>query len=180
MTKTKHHDRWLATLKLAAVILGAPLLAATAAPGPDKADTTGTPTPSTATATAAGTATAAPSTVDKPGPARTPSPSSGKRETYPFRGKVASFDTTLRALKLEGKTTSRMVQLTAQTRLTKQGQPAKVEDLKAGEEVGGTLRKTPEGREEAVLIRIGPKTPTEDVRESKNDGPPSKDTVVAE
>ncbi|MBL9126860.1 MAG: hypothetical protein JNL97_04400 [Verrucomicrobiales bacterium] len=172
MTKTKHHDRWLATLKLAAVILGAPLLAATAAPGPDKADTTVTSTP--------GTAAAAPSTVDKPAPARTPPPSTGKRETYPFRGKVASFDTTLRALKLEGKTSSRMVQLTAQTRLTKQGQPAKMEDLKAGEEVGGTLRKTPEGREEAVLIRIGPKTPTEDVRESNNDAPPPTDAAGAE
>lgn len=138
MTKTTQH--WLATLTVAAVVLGSSLVAISEDSGPTKAETTPTPVP-----------------AEKAAPAR----SSGKRETYPFRGRVAAFDTANLTLKLEGKANPRLVQLTLQTRLTKQGQPAQVEDLKTGEEVGGTLRKTPEGREEAVLIRIGPKTPPE-------------------
>jgi len=87
---------------------------------------------------------------------------SKKRDTYPFRGKIASFDASALMLRLDGKTSKRVVHLTTQTRLTRSGQPALPEDLKPGEEVGGTLRKTPEGREEALLIRIGPKSdPTE-------------------
>lgn len=95
-----------------------------------------------------------------------PSSAPKKRDTYPFRGKIASFDATALALRLDGKTSKRVVHLTAQTRLTRSGQPALPEDLKPGEEVGGTLRKTPEGREEALLIRIGPKT---DPAESEKD-----------
>lgn len=90
-----------------------------------------------------------------------------KRDTYPFRGKIAAFDASALTLRLDGKTSKRVVHLTTQTRLTRSGHPALHEDLKPGEEVGGTLRKTPEGREEALLIRIGPKAdPTESDKDS--------------
>jgi hypothetical protein len=130
---------WLTAMAVAAMLTGTSLATCAADSGPEKASTT-TPT-------------------DKVIRERGNSPSSGaKRETYPFRGKVASFDAASQALKLEGKTTQRVVLLTAQTRLMKQGQPALLDDLKPGEEVGGTLRKSSEGREEALLIRIGPKS----------------------
>lgn len=131
---------WLATFAVAALITGTPIRSCAAETGPEQ----GLNTP-----------------TEKPAAARSGTTNPGtKRDTYPFRGKVASFDAGTQALKLEGKTNQRVVHLTTQTRLTKLGQPAVAEDLKAGEEVGGTLRKNPEGREEALLIRIGPKPDT--------------------
>ncbi len=134
---TKQVRCWLTTLAVAAAVTGTSLRMSAVETGPEKAVTPQT---------------------DPAGPARSGNVAPGtKRETYPFRGKVASFDAAAQALKLAGRTTQRVVHLTAQTRLTKLGQPAVPEDLKAGEVVGGTLRKNAEGREEAVLIRIGPK-----------------------
>lgn len=136
MHKTKYAYPWLATLAVAIATLAHPLTAGAAETGPDK-----NPAPATTKATGS----------------RTPANSTSKRDTYPFRGKIASFDAKTQALTLEGRTTRRVIHLNAQTRLVRQGQPARAEDLKAGEPVGGTLRKSPEGREEALLIRIGPK-----------------------
>ena len=86
--------------------------------------------------------------------AGTPRP---KRETYPFRGTVGAVDPAAMTLILEGKQSRRVVQLTAQTRIEKDGAQATVKAVKAGDGVGGTLRKTAEGREEALLVRVGPK-----------------------
>lgn len=129
---------WLTALAVAAMLTGTSLPMRAADSGPEKASTT--PTEKVTRERGSGTNSGA------------------KRDTYPFRGKVASFDAAAQALRLEGKTTQRVVLLTPQTRLTKQGQPALLDDLKPGEQVGGTLRKSPEGREEALLIRIGPKS----------------------
>jgi len=134
MHKTKYP--WLATLAVAIATLAHPLTTGAAEPGSDK-----NPAPATTKATGS----------------RNTANSTSKRDTYPFRGKIASFDAKTQALTLEGRTTRRVIHLNAQTRLVRQGQPARAEDLKTGEPVGGTLRKSPEGREEALLIRIGPK-----------------------
>jgi hypothetical protein len=136
MTQIKTY--WLTALAAAAMLTGTSLATGAADSGPEKASTTPT---------------------EKVIPERGSNPSTGsKRDTYPFRGKVASYDAAAQALRLEGKTTQRVVLLTPQTRLMKQGQPALLDDLKPGEQVGGTLRKSSEGREEALLIRIGPKS----------------------
>ncbi len=128
---------WLAILAVAASITGTPIQTGAAETEPGKASITPT---------------------EKPVPERPASPvPRTKRDTYPFRGRVASFDAETLTLRLEGKVTPRVVHLSPRTRLVKQGQPAIAGDLKAGEEVGGTLRKGEEGREEALLIRIGPK-----------------------
>ncbi len=92
----------------------------------------------------------------------TPAPTSParekKRDTYPFNGTIALVDVTARTVTLKGRENKRVISLTEQTRLVKQGQPAAFEDLKAGERIGGTLRKNAAGREEALLVRIGPKS----------------------
>lgn len=80
-----------------------------------------------------------------------------KRETYPFRGTVGSVDPAAMTLVLEGRQSRRVVQLTPRTRIEKDGAPATVEAVKTGDAVGGTLRKTAEGKEEALLVRVGPK-----------------------
>lgn len=78
------------------------------------------------------------------------------RDSYPFRGRIASLDTSARTLILEGKGTRRKVQLTEQTRILRDGSAITLEDLKAGDRVGGTLRKSASGQEEALLVRIVP------------------------
>ncbi|MDO8348599.1 MAG: hypothetical protein Q7T30_00065 [Planctomycetota bacterium] len=82
-------------------------------------------------------------------------PKAGKRQTYPFRGVVAAIDTTAKTVTLEGRTTRRVIAITDETRLVRDGAAAALGDLKSGESIGGTLRKTPDGRELALLIRVG-------------------------
>jgi hypothetical protein len=93
-------------------------------------------------------------------PAEIERPAKGtKRETYPFRGVIAAIDVPAKRLTLEGKQMRRVILVSEHTRFEKQGQPALLADLKIGEPVGGTLRKTSAGHEEAVLIRLGSKAP---------------------
>lgn len=93
---------------------------------------------------------------------RTPDapPESGKkkRDTYPFRGVIASLDATERTLMLEGKQVRRLIRLTEMTRIEKHGGPATFADLQPGDALGGTLRKNSEGVEEALLVRVGPRS----------------------
>lgn len=99
-----------------------------------------------------------PPTDPAPGPVTAPGKSgSAKRETYPFRGVVASVDATARTVTLEGKGSRRVIAILPDTRLIRAGNPATLEDVKAGEKVGGTLRKSGEGREVALLFRVGDK-----------------------
>lgn len=81
-----------------------------------------------------------------------------KRDTYPFRGVIGSVDAQARTLTLVGKQTRRVIQVTEVTRLEKSDKAKAVfDDLKAGERIGGTLKKGAEGVEEALLIRLGAK-----------------------
>lgn len=87
-----------------------------------------------------------------------------KRETYPFRGVIASIDATSRTVTLAGKQTKRVIQVTDLTRFERQGQPVLFEQLKEGEAIGGTLKKSSSGQEEALLIRVN-------MRGEPGDGP---------
>jgi hypothetical protein len=124
----------LVALLAAAWTMATPLQATAAQEGPGSPGVTENPNPQPVT------------------PADTPAPRP-KRETYPFRGTVGSVDPAAMTLVLEGKQSKRIVQLTARTRIEKDGATTPLESVKAGDVVGGTLRKTPEGREEAILVR---------------------------
>jgi hypothetical protein len=78
----------------------------------------------------------------------------------PFNGKIASVDRTAGTLTLAGKT-QRVVNVTADTRLTRDGQPAVLADAKVGEPVGGYAKKNGAGQLEAISIRLGPKPAAE-------------------
>lgn len=97
-----------------------------------------------------------------------------KRSTYPFRGVIGAFDTETRLLTLEGKQGKRVIRLTDLTRLERDGRPGVPTDLKRGEKVGGTLKRNPQGEEEALLVRIAPKPapddPAEDAVPPKKEG----------
>lgn len=82
-------------------------------------------------------------------------PKGAKRQTYPFRGKIATVDAATMTVTLEGRTTRRRILVNPDTRLMRDGNPTTLETLKPGETVGGTLRKTPEGQEIATLVRVG-------------------------
>ncbi len=98
-------------------------------------------------------------TTTKPA-ASLPPAKPGKRTTYPFRGVIATVDANARTVTLTGRTARRVIAVLPETRFTRDGGPASLDDLKSGEAVGGTLRKTSEGREEALLIRIGARPDT--------------------
>jgi hypothetical protein len=76
-----------------------------------------------------------------------------RRDTYPFRGIIATIDINARTLLLEGRQTRRLIRVLESTRFEKEGKPAMLGDLKPGERVAGTLRKNASGAEEALLIR---------------------------
>ena len=78
-----------------------------------------------------------------------------KRDTYPFNGKVASADKSAMTITLQGKEKSRVIKVTSQTKIEKDGKPATFDDAKAGEAVRGSLKKDASGAEVATLVRIG-------------------------
>jgi hypothetical protein len=75
----------------------------------------------------------------------------------PFRGKIAAIDKAAMTLSLEGKEKRRVISITSQTKFTKAGAPATLEDAIVGEEVGGLAQRTEDGKEEAVSVRLGEK-----------------------
>lgn len=79
-----------------------------------------------------------------------------KRDTYPFRGKIKSLDKTAMTITvIEGKDKEHVISVTSKTKFMKDGKPATMEDGKADEPIGGTLKKSADGKEEAVSIRYG-------------------------
>lgn len=75
----------------------------------------------------------------------------------PFRGKIHALDPDARTVTLSGKKANRVLIVTDQTKITKDGGSASLKDARVGDEVGGQLRTFADGRHEAVSLRIGPK-----------------------
>ncbi|MDE3067885.1 MAG: hypothetical protein KGJ60_10095 [Verrucomicrobiota bacterium] len=71
----------------------------------------------------------------------------------PFRGAVAAVDTNAMTLTI-GK---RTLDITSETRITKNGEPATLSDLAVGDAVGGAYKKTDDGKLQARTIHAGKK-----------------------
>jgi hypothetical protein len=84
-------------------------------------------------------------------------PKTQKRDTMPFTGKVKAVDKAALTLTLVGKERDRVFSIGTQTKMTKGGQPATLDDIAVGEEVGGQARMLADGRNEVLTLRIGPK-----------------------
>ena len=80
----------------------------------------------------------------------------GSRPT-PYTGRILSIDPDSRTVTLSGKKPNRILIVTARSKIIKDGAPATLKDAKVGDEIGGQLRTFPDGRHEAVSLRIGPK-----------------------
>lgn len=74
----------------------------------------------------------------------------------PFTGHAVTVDKAAKTVKLSGKT-GRVIQITATTKITKDGKPATLDDLKEGDEVSGGFKTSADGKLEATSLTIGPK-----------------------
>ena len=76
-----------------------------------------------------------------------------KRDTFPFRGKVGAVDKSAMTFTVG----ERVFQITADTKIKKNGKDATLEDAVVGEDVGGSAKKTEDGKLIATSVRFGPK-----------------------
>ena len=79
----------------------------------------------------------------------------------PFRGKIASVDAKAKTFSIAGKETTRVIKITDQTKITKQGADATMKDVVADEEVRGSYWKKEDGSLEARSVKLGPLTAEE-------------------
>jgi hypothetical protein len=79
-----------------------------------------------------------------------------RHNTIPFHGKVDAVDTKAMTLTVG----SRTFQITPDTKISKDGQPATLSDGVAGEPVRGTYKKTEAGKLDALSVHFGAKQKT--------------------
>ncbi len=80
-------------------------------------------------------------------------PPAKQKLPHPFHGRLAAVDKTAKTIRI-GKSTYR---LTAETRITKGGKPATLEDAVVGEETAGYVKPNENGEMTASSVRFGPK-----------------------
>lgn len=99
-----------------------------------------------------------------PGAGQSAEHAAKKKGVVPFHGKVAAVDTTAATVTV-GKTT---VNITSETKITKDGKPATLADITVGEKIGGSYKKDEAGKMNAVSIRIGEK-PEKEAKKPKTE-----------
>lgn len=81
--------------------------------------------------------------------------------SIPFHGKIASVDATAKTFSIAGKEATRVIKITDQTKITKQGVDATMKDVVADEEVRGSYWKKEDGSLEARSVKLGALTAEE-------------------
>ena len=76
-----------------------------------------------------------------------------KPAAHPFHGKLSAIDKTAKTITV-GKTS---YQISSETKITKDGKPAMLEDGVIGDEVGGYVKPNDAGVMVATSVRFGPK-----------------------
>lgn len=84
-----------------------------------------------------------------------------------FTGKAVTVDKAAKTVKLSGEK-GRTLQVTATTKIAKDGKPATLEDLKEGDDVFGGYKTTADGKLEATALNIG-KPPAKKKDEKKEE-----------
>ena len=73
----------------------------------------------------------------------------------PVYGKVGAVDKQAGTVTLQGKEKVRVFQVTPQTRVHREGQPAKLEDIVIGQWIGGYARPDANGRSTLSTLNLG-------------------------
>jgi hypothetical protein len=76
-----------------------------------------------------------------------------KKVAHPFHGNLAAVDKSAKTIKLG----ESIYQITSETKITKAGKPATLDDGVVGEVVGGYAKPTEDGKMAATSVRFGPK-----------------------
>ena len=87
-------------------------------------------------------------------PAAAESGAPAKKHVVPFHGKVSAVDATAMTVKL----TTQTLNITSETKITKEGKPATFADITVGEKITGQYKKDSAGKLDATVIHIGAKS----------------------
>ncbi len=90
--------------------------------------------------------------TDKPAAKKEKAGAAANR-AIPFHGKIDAVDKDAKTIKVG----ERVFQVTSETRITKLGKPATLDDAAVGELVGGSYVKGDDGKLNLRSLRIGPK-----------------------
>ena len=80
-------------------------------------------------------------------------PAAKKKSAHPFRGKLAAVDKTAKTIKVGAS----LYQITSETKITKAGKPATLEDGIVGEPVTGYVKPAEDGKLVATTVHFGAK-----------------------
>jgi hypothetical protein len=80
-------------------------------------------------------------------------PAAKKKAAHPFHGKLAAVDKVAKTIKVG----ESIYQITSETKITKEGKPATLEDGVVGEPVSGYVKPTEDGKMAATTVRFGAK-----------------------
>jgi hypothetical protein len=80
-----------------------------------------------------------------------------KAKQMPFRGKIVKVDLEKKTIALAGKERDRIFQIIEQSRIRKEGQPLKLEDVRVGDTVGGLARANGSNGWDVVTLNVGEK-----------------------
>lgn len=86
-----------------------------------------------------------------------PATAEKKQGRLPFHGKIAAVDKKAKTFTVGERT----FQVTSETKLSKGGKPATLDDVAIGEEVGGSFEKADNGKLIAKTVHTGPKADSE-------------------
>jgi hypothetical protein len=93
-----------------------------------------------------------------------------RAKQMPFRGKIVKVDLEKKTIALAGKERDRVFQITEQSRIRKNGEPLKLEDVKTGDTVGGLARANGTDGWDVVTLNVGEKSDSNSVKEAPQGG----------
>jgi hypothetical protein len=87
-----------------------------------------------------------------------------KKAAHPFHGNLAAVDKVAKTIKLG----ESVYQVTAETKITKGGKPATLDDGVIGEPVSGYAKPTDDGKMAATMVRFGAKVEDKGAEKNKS------------
>jgi hypothetical protein len=102
--------------------------------------------------------------TNAPGASDQTAPAKPAKHNPPFHGKLAAVDLNAKTLTVG----TLKLQITAETKITKDGKPATLADGVAGEPVSGTYHKTDDGKLDAITLHFGARPETNKKETSNN------------